>query len=94
MNPQDVNLHTIDTSKGSWEIFVQSVVEAVNRNQFFVTLILERNIDDEHIESRRLKLSVLGSELTTPTGRIGILSSIRNWIETSEGDGAINSLES
>ena len=94
MNPQDVNLHTIDTSKGSWEIFVQSVLEAVNRHQFFVTLILERNIDDEHIESRRLKLSVLVSELTTPTGRIGILSSIRNWIETSEGDGAINSLES
>ena len=94
MNPQDVNLHTITTSKGSWGIFVQSVVEAVNRNQLFVTMILERNIDDEHIESRGLKMSVLGSELTTPAGRIGILSSIRNWIETSEGDGAINTLES
>jgi hypothetical protein len=94
MNPQDVNLYSIDTSKGSPGIFVQSVVEAVNGNQLFVTMVLERDMGDDHIESRNLKMSVLGSELTTPSGRIGILNSIRNWIETTEGDEAINSLGS
>jgi len=94
MDPQDVNLHTIDTSKGSWGISVQSVVEAVNRNQLFITMVLERNIGDDHIQSRSLKMLVLGSELTTPSGRIGIFNSIRNWVETTEGDGAVNSLGS
>jgi len=94
MKPQDVNLHTVDTSKGSWGIFVQSVVEAVNGEHLFITMILERNIDYERIQSRILKMSVLASELTSPSGRIDVLNSIRNWIETAEGDGATNAFGS
>ena len=85
--PQAVPLHEVDTSKGRWGIFVQSIVEAVNGENLFVTIIFEQNIDDEHIKSRRLKMSVSALELASPSGRNGVLNQIREWIDTTEGDG-------
>jgi len=90
LKPQDVRLHEVDTSKGQWGIYVQSVVEAENKKNLFVTIILERNIDDEHIMSRRLVMSVSASELASPSGRNEVLNLIPNWIETTEGDGSID----
>jgi hypothetical protein len=84
-----VRLHRVDSSKGHWGIFVQSVVEASNAENLFVTVILERNIDDEHIESRKLTISVSASQLTSPLGREEVLAQIRNWIETTEGNGSL-----
>jgi hypothetical protein len=52
-------------------------------------MILERNIDDEHIMNRRLVMSVSASELASPSGQKEILNLIRNWVETIEGDGSI-----
>jgi hypothetical protein len=90
LKPQDVGLHAVDTSKGQWGIYVQSVVEAENKKTLFVTITLERNIDDEHITSRRLVMSVSEPELASPSGRNQILNLIRNWVETTEGDGSID----
>jgi hypothetical protein len=90
LKPQDVRLHEVDTSKGQWGIYVQSVVEAENRRNLFVTIILERNTDDEHIVSRRLVMSVSASELASSSGRNEVLNLIRNWVETTEGDGSID----
>jgi len=89
VEPQDVQLHEVDTSKGHWGIFVQSVVEARDGENLFVTVILEQNIDDEHIKSRRLEMFVSASELASPSSRSGVLGQIRNWIETTEGDGSL-----
>jgi hypothetical protein len=90
MNPQDVRLDHVNTSKGDWGIFLQSVVEAQNGTNLFVTFILEQNIDDEHIRSRTLKILVPTAELESPSGRTGILNQIRNWIEMTEGDGFLD----
>jgi hypothetical protein len=92
MKPQDLNLHHVDTSKGEWGIFVQSVVEAQNGQNLFVTLILEQNIDDEHIRGRKLEMLVPASELLSPLGRTGILDQIRTWIEMTDGDGFIDGI--
>jgi len=64
----------VDTSKGQWGIYVQSVVEAENKKNLFVTIILERNIDDEHIMSRRLVMSVSASELASPQAERFLIS--------------------
>jgi len=80
---------TFDTAKGHWGIFVQSVVEAQNTQNLFLTMILEQGIDDEHIRSRRLELLASASELESVPGRNGLLNHIRNWIETTEGDGSL-----
>jgi hypothetical protein len=89
INPQDLRLHDVDTSKGHWGIFVQSVVEAQNGENLFAKIILEQNIDDEHIRSRKLEVLVAVSELVSPSGRNGVLNQIRQWIETTEGDGSL-----
>jgi hypothetical protein len=90
VKPEDVRLHEVDTSKGRWGIFVQSVVEALNDETLFLTIILEQNIDDEHIRSRRLEMSLAASELASLSGRNSVLSQIRSWVEKTEGDGSIN----
>jgi hypothetical protein len=90
MKPQDVHLQSVDTSKGVWGIFVQSVVEPQNRENLFVALILEQNIDDEHIKSRKLKILVSASDLQSPSGLSGILNQIRTWIDITEGDGFLD----
>jgi len=71
-------------------IYVQSVVETENKKNLFMTIIVERNIDDEHIISRRLVMSVSASELASPSGRNEILNLIRERIEMTEGDGSID----
>jgi hypothetical protein len=90
MNPQDVRLHDVDTSKGSWGIFVQSVAEAQNGVNVFLSLILEQSVDDEHVRSRRLEMLVSATELSSPSGRSRILNLIRTWIETTDGDGSLD----
>ena len=90
LKPQDIRLHSVETSKGEWGIYVQSVVETENKKNVFMTIILERNIDEEHIMSRRLVMSVSALELASPSGRNEVRNLIRNWVETSEGDGSID----
>jgi hypothetical protein len=63
LKPQDVRLHWVETAKGEWGIHVQSVVESEDKKKLFMTIILERNIDDEHVMTRRLAMSVSASEL-------------------------------
>lgn len=92
MNPQDIQLHDVNSSKGHWGIFVQSIVEEQKGENVFVTLILEQNIDDEHIRSRKLDILVSASQLASPQGRSKLLNQIRNWIETTEGDGTVDGL--
>jgi len=90
LKPQDIRLHSVETSKGEWGIYVQTVVETENKKNFFVTMILERNIDDEHIMSRRLVMSVSASELASPSGQNEVRNLIRNWVDTTDGDGSLD----
>jgi hypothetical protein len=92
LKPQDVRLHSVETSKGQWGIHVQSVVETENKKSIFMTIILERNIDDEHIASRKLVMSVSAPELASLSGRNEILNLIRNWVDTTDGDGSLDGL--
>ena len=90
MKPEDIELHDVDTSKGSWGIFVQSVVRAQDNDNLFLTIVLERNIDDERVEARRLTLRLFSPELASDTGRKGILREIRSWIDATDGDGSLD----
>lgn len=89
IHPKVFGVHQVDSSKGHWGIYVQSVVEARNAENLFVKTVLERNLDDEHIESRKLAILVSASQLTNPSGLNEVLAQIRNWIETTEGDGSL-----
>jgi len=90
MKPEDIKLHDVVTTKGSWGIFVQSAVKAQDNDNLFLTIVLERNIDDERVEARRLTLLLFSRELKSDTGRKGILREIRSWIDTTDGDGSLD----
>ncbi len=55
LNLQDVELNEVDTSKGYGGIFVQSVVESRKGENLFMTIILEQNVDEEHIRTLSCK---------------------------------------
>lgn len=93
MEPKDIPLHEVDTAKGHWGIFVQSVVKAQNDNIFLI-MILEQRVDDERFRMRRLEMLILAAELISPAGRAAILRRIREWIEATEGDGYLDLVSS
>jgi hypothetical protein len=90
LKPQDVDLHSVETAKGDWGIHVQSVVESEDKKSVFMTIILERNTDDEHVVTRMLQMSASAPDLANASGRDDLRNLIRNWIETSEGDGSVD----
>lgn len=90
MRPEEIRLHDVETSKGQWGIFVQSVVKAQDNDNLFLRILLEQNIDYEHIRMRTLNLLVFSRELASDAGLVGILDHIRNWINTTDGDGFLD----
>jgi hypothetical protein len=90
LKPEDIHLHKIDTSKGHWGIFIQSIVRAQDTDSLFLKMILEQNIDDERVRMRRLEMRLLALELADSQHRDRVLGQIRNWIETTDGDGFLD----
>ncbi len=90
MKREDIGLHDVETSKGNWGIYVQSVVKAQDNDNLFLAIILEQGVDNEHFRMRKLEVLVFAPELASPAGLAGILGHIRNWIDTTEGDGFLD----
>ena len=80
----------MDSSKGRWGVFIQSLIEAQGSQNVFVTMILEQSIDDEHIRYRKLQMLVPASRLKSASSRSAVLDRIRDWIESTEGDGSLD----
>jgi hypothetical protein len=90
LQANDVPFKIVDTARGRWGVFVQSVVRTRDKDKLFLTMILEQEIDDEHFRMRKLEMFVFESELITSQGQARILSHIREWIEKTEGDGQLD----
>jgi|SRR6478736_3663889 len=89
IQPEELPLHlsTIETCRGTWLIAVYSVAEAQADNTLLLNLILEQSIDPEHFRSRELGMQVPARKLYDPGLFTDVVSQIRRWIETTEGDG-------
>lgn len=89
IQPEQLPLHLskIETSQGRWLIAVYSVAEAHAGDTLLLKLILEQSIDDEHFRTRELGMQVLAAKLFDPDRLVGVISQIRHWIETSDGNG-------
>lgn len=77
----------IETSQGGWLIAVYSVAEARAGGTLLLKLTLEQCVDDQRFSTRELGMQVLASKLYDPDLFAGVVSQIRHWIETTEGDG-------
>jgi hypothetical protein len=53
-------------------------------------VFLEQNIDEEHVETRRLEMMVFSPDLFNLEKRTRMIRQIQNWIENTEGDGSLD----
>ncbi len=88
----DVSLHLqkVNASNGDWIIDVRSGLRSQNNDNVALQLFLERSVDEEHVETRKLKLYVWSPQLASNERVIEVRNAIRNWLEQSEGDGELN----
>lgn len=89
IQPEELPLHLsrIQTCQGGWLIAIQSVAEARIGSTLLLKLILEQSMDDEHFRTRELGMQVPAVRLYDPDLFADVISQIRQWIETTEGDG-------
>lgn len=85
-----IDLVRIETSKGNWGIFVESVVETRAGHNLLVKLILEQAIDDEHFRMRNLEVIANARVARDPDRAQDIAGRIKDWIESTEGDGFVD----
>jgi len=95
IEPEELPLHLsrIETSQGGWLIAVCSVAEARAGGMLLLKVILEQSIDEQHFRTRELGMQVLASKLYDPDLFADIVTQIRHWIETTEGDGFLELAE-
>ena len=89
ISPCELPLHLaqVKTSRGDWGIFVDNVVETQDGSKLLVRIILEQSVDEESFRVRRLSMTALAVELRDQTRLGDATGRIRDWIETTDGDG-------
>jgi len=92
IRPEEVPFHRtrIDTSDGGWLIAVDSAAKTQGSDIVLLKLITEQSIDEEHLRTRELGVRMFVSELDSPELFEGILTRLRRWVETNEGDGFLD----
>jgi hypothetical protein len=83
----------VETSKGSWGIFVDHVVKTSQGQNVLVRMILEQMIDDERFRMRKVEAMVNARDAHDPNSVPRIVRRIRSWIESTEGDGFVDITE-
>jgi len=85
-----IDLECIDTRKGTWLVAVEAIAETEAGADLLVKIILEQGVDDEHCRMRQLGMKICANEARNTDRAPHIMSRIRDWIESSEGDGFID----
>jgi hypothetical protein len=91
LQPEELPLHMskIETSQGTWPVAVYSLAQAQGGDILLLKLILEQSIDEQRFRTRELGMQVLAARLRDPIYSERLFGSIRQWIETTQGDGLL-----
>ena len=85
-----IDLTTVETSKGSWLIAVESVVETQADRNVLLKIVLEQSVDEEHFRTRELGMLLPLREATDRDHSQIVVSHIREWIDSADGDGFVD----
>jgi hypothetical protein len=83
----------LETSKGAWGVFVENVVETQAGSNVLIQVILEQTIDDEQFRMRNLEIIANAEDARDPSHAMGIAQRISEWIESTDGDGVLDTTD-
>ena len=85
-----IDLTTVDTSNGAWLIAIESVEETRADGNLLVKITLEQSIGEERFRTRELGMLLRRSEAVDPRHSAELISRIRLWIDSTEGNGYLD----
>ncbi len=85
-----IDLTDVDSSKGTWLIAVESMIETQGDGNLLLKIVLEQSIDEEHFRARELGMLLPLREAVDPDRCPNVLGWIREWIDSTEGDGFVD----
>jgi hypothetical protein len=85
-----LDFNVLGTCKGPWLIRVNAVMAADDSANISLQLLLCKLNEDEPSDTRRLYAVVPASHLEIPQERVLIADQIRQWIESTEGNGFLD----
>lgn len=85
-----LDMTKVETSKGCWGLFIETVIDTQAGRNLLVRVILEQMIDNERFRMRNLEIIVNTRDAYDPDSAPQIANRIRQWIESTEGDGFID----
>ena len=85
-----IDLTDVDSSKGTWLIAVESMIETEGDGNLLLKVVLEQSIDEEHFRTRELGMLLPLRQAVDPDHCPKLLSQIREWIDSSEEDGFVD----
>jgi hypothetical protein len=84
------HLAQFDVADDWWRIVVQDAVRTQSGRDLFITMLLEKNINEETVVSRHLSLMVPHPLIFETETASEVISQIREWVGTTEGDGYLD----
>jgi hypothetical protein len=90
--PEELALHRarFTASTGEWLVVVDNVKQTQGNDNLLLNLILEQAVDEEQLVSRKLGLVFPAAVALDPETCAQVIDQIREWIETSDGDGFLD----
>ena len=85
-----LDLETVESKKGRWLIAVDVIVQTQSHDNILLRIILEHGIDEERFVARNLEMILSADSAYDPARVSSIIAHIREWIESTDGDGFLD----
>jgi hypothetical protein len=89
-----IDLVVVDTTDGGWLIAIETIVATEGAENLLLGIILEQSINDQRFRMRKLGIIVSVRSAHDPDRIPILLGRIRDWIETTQGDGFLDLTQS
>jgi len=85
-----IDLSRVETAKGTWLIAVESAVETQSDGNLLLKIDLEQRVDEERFRTRELGILAPVNAAVDPECCASIVGRIRDWIDSTDGDGFVD----
>ncbi len=84
------HLAKVDAANGQWIVFIENPTGTQSGEYLLLNLTLEQSVDEETFQSRELSLVAPAPLIFEAETSAYVIGRIREWLETTEGDGFLD----